>query len=436
MIKNLFFNRLFVLVFIAVLLINIPLTLSVGSKYHDNVRQEAYDRISDLIYLVISQHDRGSPLAADTVNTLLTPQLNVSLTALPKHAYQIHSEAYDFSRSYAENSVDIKQQLEKLPYTKNSSSLIGSYYITETKQWLNFEFHNDNPYPILAVVLSVTELFIIFVGLSYVLSVQRFIKPWQKVQSLSKRLGISSEYEKLPMFFGPRLIRQSVDLMQKMAARIDELIAERISTIASLSHDIRTPLTRAELYVQKLSEDKIKTELAGQLEEINYLTTETLNYAKQDFRAEQKMRFDLVSLLQTLCHNRQDANQAVTLDCNVNYLPINAQRIGLKRTFDNLINNALKYGQSAAISVEKLDDNNVYIGIADQGPGLDEADLSKVFTPFYRAENSRSRQTGGTGLGLTIVKSIIDNNAGRILLTNREQGGLLVKVFLPLEKLG
>ena len=104
----------------------------------------------------------------------------------------------------------------------------------------------------------------------------------------------------------------------------------------------------------------------------------------------------------------------------------------LKRAFNNIINNAIYYGGSATIQLT-ADSNNVEITITDAGPGLSKTDMEEVFTPFYRGESSRSRTTGGTGLGLTIAKEIIQMHQGSITLTNPVDGGLKVTINLPMK---
>ena len=105
------------------------------------------------------------------------------------------------------------------------------------------------------------------------------------------------------------------------------------------------------------------------------------------------------------------------------------RRLALKRAFANLIGNALKYGQSAAVRVVATP-QTIIVEIEDQGPGIPEDELKKVLAPFYRIETSRSRDTGGTGLGLTIAHSVIESHGGSLQLKNRPEGGLVATVVL------
>ena len=110
---------------------------------------------------------------------------------------------------------------------------------------------------------------------------------------------------------------------------------------------------------------------------------------------------------------------------------INAQPLALKRAFSNLVDNAVKYGTRARVALEKRADELV-ITIDDDGPGIPEAEFERVFDPFYRLEASRSRETGGTGLGLTVARSTIRAHGGDVRLANRSSAGLRVTITLPM----
>ena len=112
------------------------------------------------------------------------------------------------------------------------------------------------------------------------------------------------------------------------------------------------------------------------------------------------------------------------------HAPIRGKPVAIRRTLWNIIGNALKYGSTASVRVG-LEGDQVLVEVADEGPGLPTGELERVFEPFYRVEDSRSRQTGGTGLGLTIAKAIITDHGGTIALRNRPRGGLEVSIRLP-----
>ncbi|MCG6941064.1 MAG: hypothetical protein LJE69_07415 [Thiohalocapsa sp.] len=114
--------------------------------------------------------------------------------------------------------------------------------------------------------------------------------------------------------------------------------------------------------------------------------------------------------------------------------------VALRRALSNLIDNALKYGGAARVQLLELGRDQKPGGgggrgrlilIDDDGPGIPEADLERVFEPFLRLETSRSRETGGTGLGLAVARTIVHAHGGTLRLSNRPGGGLRAAVRLP-----
>jgi signal transduction histidine kinase len=140
----------------------------------------------------------------------------------------------------------------------------------------------------------------------------------------------------------------------------------------------------------------------------------------------------LDSLLDSVCSDAADAGQAVTLAGQVG-LPVMARPLALRRCLINLLDNAVKYGQSARVTVQR-DAGSAVIRIHDSGPGIAPDQLQKVFEPFYRIETSRSRDTGGTGLGLTIARNIAQQHGGSLTLENHPDGGLEATLTLPLKE--
>ena len=157
---------------------------------------------------------------------------------------------------------------------------------------------------------------------------------------------------------------------------------------------------------------------------------ETLDYFREVNHEESMQRFDLIAMFNSLASDAIDLNFEVSFSSDVDKLIYFGHVNLLKRAFSNLINNAVYYGKHAAIQLQHLP-NQIKISIEDSGPGLTGDDLERVFIPFYRGESSRSRETGGTGLGLTIAKEIIQKHRGTITLSNRTQGGLHVLITLP-----
>jgi signal transduction histidine kinase len=220
-----------------------------------------------------------------------------------------------------------------------------------------------------------------------------------------------------------------------MQNRIKRLIDERTQTLAAISHDLKTPLTRLRLRAQELREAKgvrdeaLPPAIEADLDEMEIMLDASLTFLRGE-RSEEPLRdFDLAALLETIKDDALDAGHHVTLE-GPGKLRWRGRRLLLKRALTNLVHNAARYGGRVRISLS-LDAGEALILIDDDGPGLPENALEQVFTPFVRLETSRSRETGGVGLGLTIARSALRGHGGDVTLQNRREGGLRARVRLP-----
>ena len=139
---------------------------------------------------------------------------------------------------------------------------------------------------------------------------------------------------------------------------------------------------------------------------------------------------DVQALLESLVYDYADSGHLVTL-CGRIEGPVVTASHALRRIMTNLTDNALKFGKDAEISVERDVRGCVLIVVRDRGPGIPEPELEAVFAPFYRVEASRSRETGGAGLGLAIASHLAIALRGELRLTNRTGGGLEARLVLP-----
>jgi signal transduction histidine kinase len=199
--------------------------------------------------------------------------------------------------------------------------------------------------------------------------------------------------------------------------------------LAAISHDLRTMLTRFRLRAEYIDDDEQRAKALADLAEMQAMLDATLSFARDDASAEARTAVDLSSLIQTLCDDLADAGQPVYYD-GIHRVTIACRPSALGRALANLIDNAVKYGGEAKVDLSGGDDE-VVILIADRGPGIPEDEREKVFAPFYRMEESRSRETGGTGLGLALARDIVRGHGGDITFEDRDGGGLVARVVLP-----
>jgi signal transduction histidine kinase len=171
-----------------------------------------------------------------------------------------------------------------------------------------------------------------------------------------------------------------------------------------------------------LEDPQLRSKFSKDLEELESMVSGTLDFVRGLENEEPAQAIDVNALVQTLQADAQETGGIVEIDGSV-LKPYVGKAQALKRCLSNILDNSIKYGKSARIII---DDNSerLEVRVLDQGPGIPEAALEKVFEPFYRVESSRSRETGGTGLGLTIARSIAENHGGSLSLRNRSEGGL------------
>jgi two-component system, OmpR family, sensor kinase len=277
-------------------------------------------------------------------------------------------------------------------------------------------------------ILSTTLMALGVIGIS-ILLVRWMTQPLRTFANAAQRLYRSAENVTVPEE-GPREVRELASAFNDMQARIKLLIDDRTQALAAVSHDLRTPLTRLRLKTEDVGNAALSNAMRSDLTEMEGMIDQTLVYLRGDRSDEEFRQMDLAALLETLVDDASDAGSDITLG-RLSMLAIQARPLALKRAFSNLIQNAVKYGSMARLTLSTVA-NNAEIHIDDDGPGIPADQVEAAFAPFTRLESSRSKETGGFGLGLTIARQIIDGHGGSIRLSNRPEGGLRVTVNLPL----
>ncbi|HEY0847860.1 MAG TPA: ATP-binding protein [Noviherbaspirillum sp.] len=271
-------------------------------------------------------------------------------------------------------------------------------------------------------------LFLLSIGVLAVFVARMTMRPLQQLAQAATELGNDIERPPLPER-GAKEIRQAAAAFNAMQARIRQHIRQRSHILAAITHDLQTPLTRLRLRLEKVDDPELREKLISDLSAMQSMVREGLDLARSMDSAEPMQRLDLDSLVDSVCADASDAGQQVTCEGNT-HAALMARPVALRRCLTNLIDNACKYGGFARVSISR-EGASAVIRIVDGGPGIPEQEISRVFDPFYRVENSRSRDTGGTGLGLTIARNIAEQHGGGIALRNLPSGGLEVALTLP-----
>jgi signal transduction histidine kinase len=229
---------------------------------------------------------------------------------------------------------------------------------------------------------------------------------------------------------GPAEVRQATRAFNEMQDRIRRFVEDRTQMVAAISHDLGTPITRLRLRAEFVEDQDQRNKMLADLDDMEKMVFSALAFARDEAAGEPRAMVDLRTLLQRVCDDLADAGHAVELAATEKAVPYECRPVALRRALANLVENAVNYGQRARVSLDSREDG-VLIRIDDQGPGIPEELHEEVFKPFRRLETSRSRETGGTGLGLTVARTIIRAHGGDVTVRNREDGGLRVEVRLP-----
>ena len=216
----------------------------------------------------------------------------------------------------------------------------------------------------------------------------------------------------------------------EMQDRLRRYVEDRTAMVAAVAHDLRTPLTRLRFRIESAPEEQ-RAKMAADIEQMEEMVAATLAFVRDASRPAERTRLELSSLLESLCDEMAETGADTDVIEPGEKVVIEGDPMALRRLFSNLLENAVKFGRRARARVFS-DQAYAVVEITDDGPGIPAADVERVFEPFYRREPSRSRKTGGIGLGLAVVRSIARGHGGDVALLNRRGGGLIARVQLPL----
>jgi signal transduction histidine kinase len=273
-------------------------------------------------------------------------------------------------------------------------------------------------------------LFLALIALLAYAVARMMARPIKQLADAAGELGRNIDHPPLPEQ-GPLEIRQAATAFNLMQARIRRQIQHRTHMLAAITHDLQTPLTRLRLRLEKVGDTELREKLVNDMGQMQQMVREGLDLARSMDSSEAMQRLDIDSLLDSVCADASDAGMELT-QMGRSYASIVAQPNALRRCLTNLVDNAIKYGHSAEISIA-IENAKVAIRIRDHGNGIPAAQLDAVFEPFFRLETSRSRDTGGTGLGLTIARNIAENHGAALSLSNCPDGGLQATLLIPIK---
>jgi signal transduction histidine kinase len=376
-------------------------------------RFDALHRLAEPLPTVASL--AGLPTVASTTPAPLPPPATAGIdspqptwTEMPPHAWPLSRPA-KFLYLGEDNGMGLAVQLKDGSWlnTAFAKKLVNSMWTTQSIISL----------AVTAVILSICAAFI----------ARGMTRPMRRLAVAAEALGRGESVTPLPES-GPDDIRQTAEAFNLMQARLQRFVEDRTRMLAAIGHDLRTPITSLRLRTEFVTDDETREKMLSTLDELRAMTEATLAFSRDQATEEVTRNVNLTALVESLCDDLVELGHDVTC--------LEAPKIGyrcradaLKRAVRNLVENAVRYGERARVSL-RSGAAAIEIVVEDDGPGIDTEAIERVFAPFFRLENSRNRETGGIGLGLSIARNIVRHHGGDVTLANTGNG-LRATISLP-----
>jgi signal transduction histidine kinase len=301
----------------------------------------------------------------------------------------------------------------------------------QSGEWLIF--HRPVPSDIQSrhkKLLAYLVILVISIALLSFIAVRYVTRPLALLSKAADDLGRDIQTPPLQEK-GSAEVRRAARAFNTMQSRLRRYIEDRGEVLAAVSHDLKTPITRLRLRSEMLEDETMQEKFNQDLDEMEHMVSATLDFMRGTESSEKPVPVDIMALLEALRDDMSDLGAQVQLQ-PAKLKPYPGRPLLLKRCLTNLIENAVRYGEEANIRVEQSKEL-LQIIIADRGPGIPAAEQERIFKPFVRGEASRSKDTGGNGLGLSIARNIARAHGGELTLRSGSEGvGLEAVVSLPL----
>lgn len=284
------------------------------------------------------------------------------------------------------------------------------------------------------VIFQTLILYIVLVG-GLALLLRRITRPLAALTTRVEQFGGAADGVEPMAPSGPEDTRRLISAHNAMEARIAGLLDEKNVMLGAIGHDLKTPLAALRVRIESVEDDAERARMASTIEDITATLDDILSLARVGRPSDPLERTDLSALVASVVEEYEDMGEDVALDESVRVaLPVRAT--WLRRAIRNLAGNALRYGSQARIGLRK-DRTHAIIRIVDTGPGIPDNQIAVMMEPFTRGESSRSRETGGAGLGLTLARAVAEQHGGTLSLANQigmngEVEGLVAELRLPL----
>lgn len=296
------------------------------------------------------------------------------------------------------------------------------------QSWLNARARLPGPRPAPLSVLIGALVSVIAVGVGAALVSRQIARPLANLATAAQALGLGQSNVTVPLS-GPEDVRRASTAFNAMAERLGRQLNRQRQMLWALSHDLRTPITALRLRAELIEDDATRAHLLAPLAEMEQLTEQALSLARAGASEEARRRIDLADLAHTLCGELQDMGINATAEAREPVL-VECRPSEIARALRNLAENAAKYGGGGVMRVYRAPSGEAVVEVTDEGAGVPPDLLTKITSPFFRADEARSA-SNGAGLGLAIAQAIADGHGGKLILENRTPRGFSAKLVLP-----
>lgn len=274
---------------------------------------------------------------------------------------------------------------------------------------------------------SLATAMAILVGVAAVVLMHRIAGPLRELTRATGRIGHGAVV-RVPEI-GPDETRDIARALNAMQERIHRLVRERTQALAAVSHDLRTPMARLRLRLDHVEDEGERCAMASDLDDMRAMVDATLSYLRGGADPEVRQTVNVASVLMGIADASADAGRDVAFEGPGRALAA-VRPVAFRRALENLVDNGVRYGARVRIGLE-VEATALVLLVDDDGPGVPPDEVARAFEPFTRLEGSRNRNSGGTGLGLTIAKRAVEAEGGTLRLVNRPEGGLRAEIRLP-----
>ncbi len=423
--KRLFYRALIIVAaptIILQLIITIVFYDSIWIKANKNITRSLVNQLKTI--QEVYQNDRGNlDFFTDSYKNNFNFEIGINQNAFP---------AYSGERKFSPMDRSLRRELK--------SAFGNNNYWFNTSKFKNaveIKIKSNNEViefliPKEMISTSSVRLFVLWTTLPSILLIvvaliflKNQTKPLVKLAKAAERFG-KGDYVNDFRASGSLEIRKAAFEFDRMAKRINRHLNQRAEMLSGISHDLRTPLTRLKLQLAMLKQKDLSEKMSKDIDEMEKMLNTYLQFAKTQVQ-EDTSRIDLVRLFSSI--KNEFNNERLTI-YNKGRIELEGRPSALKRSFENIIQNGLTYGEKVSVNIQKRT-NRVLIMIEDDGPGIPEDQYKNVFKPFFRLDKSRSLNQSGVGLGLAIVEDIVNSHGGNIQLGKSKFNGLQVKISLP-----